>query len=149
MSSDELERMGLVPFVKTSGGSGIHVVVPTTGKLGWKPFHHASSQISSLIAATAPQTFTTTMGKDNRKKRIFIDFHRNARSATAAAPYSLRARTNMPASTPLNWTDLESIDAPEDLNYSSLPGLVATSGDPWAEIDDHARDLPAAASTKT
>ncbi|WP_395446889.1 DNA ligase D [Aminobacter sp. UC22_36] len=146
---DELERMGLVPFVKTSGGSGIHVVVPTTGKLGWKPFHQASSQISSLIAATAPQTFTTTMGKDNRKKRIFIDFHRNARSATAAAPYSLRARTNMPASTPLNWTDLESIDAPQDLNYSSLPGLLATSGDPWAEINDHARDLPAAASTKT
>ena len=82
------------------------------------------------------------MGKDNRKKRIFIDFHRNARSATAAAPYSLRARTNMPASTPLSWPDLESIDAPADLNYSSLPGLVAKSGDPWADISDHARDLP-------
>ena len=139
---DELTKMGLVPFVKTSGGSGIHVVVPTTGKLGWKPFHQASSQISSQIAATAPQTFTTVMGKDNRKKRIFIDFHRNARSATAAAPYSLRARTNMPASTPLSWPDLESIDAPADLNYSSLPGLVAKSGDPWADIADHARDLP-------
>ncbi|WP_269931837.1 DNA ligase D [Aminobacter sp. HY435] len=144
----ELEKLGLVPFVKTSGGRGIHVVVPTTRKLGWKPFHQASSEISSLITATAPDTFTTVMGKDNRKKRIFIDFHRNARSATAAAPYSLRARTNMPASTPLSWTDLESIDAPEDLNYSSLPGLVASSGDPWAEIDDHARDLPAATRTK-
>jgi len=139
---DELAKMGLVPFVKTSGGSGIHVVVPTTGKLGWKQFHQASSEISSRIARTAPDTFTTVMGKDNRKKRIFIDFHRNARSATAAAPYSLRARTNMPASTPLSWADLESIDAPADLNYSSLPGLVARSGDPWAEISDHAKDLP-------
>lgn len=145
----ELEKLGLVPFVKTSGGRGIHVVVPTTRKLGWKPFHQASSEISSRIEATAPETFTTVMGKDNRKKRIFIDFHRNARSATAAAPYSLRARTNMPASTPLSWTDLESIDAPEDLNYSSLPGLVANSGDPWADIEDHARDLPAATRTKT
>lgn len=144
----ELEKLGLVPFVKTSGGRGIHVVVPTTGKLGWKPFHQASSEISSLIAATAPETFTTVMGKDNRKKRIFIDFHRNARSATAAAPYSLRARTGMPASTPLGWNDLESIDAPEDLNYSSLPGLVARSGDPWADIGDHARDLTTAISAK-
>lgn len=146
---DELTKMGLVPFVKTSGGSGIHVVVPTTGKLGWKQFHQASSEISSRIARTAPDTFTTVMGKDNRKKRIFIDFHRNARSATAAAPYSLRARTNMPASTPLSWADLESIDAPADLNYSSLPGLVARSGDPWADISDHAKDLPVEVTAKS
>ena len=70
------------------------------------------------------------MGKGNRKRRIFIDFHRNARGATAAAPYSLRARTNLPASTPVSWTDLESIDAPEDLNYSSLPGLLAAPAIP-------------------
>ena len=80
-------------------------------------------------------------GASNRKRRIFIDFHRNARSATAVAPYSLRARNNLPASAPLSWEDLEKIDAPEDLNYSSLPGLVAATGDPWAEIEDFARDL--------
>ncbi len=137
----ELEALGLVPFVKTSGGSGIHVVVPVTPKLDWKKTHQATSAIATRLAATAPQTFTTTMGKENRIKRIFIDFHRNARSHTAAAPYSLRARTNLPASTPLNWADLETIDAPEDLNYSSLPGLLDTFGDPWADIDDFAKDL--------
>ena len=89
------------------------------------------------------------MGKDNRKRRIFIDFHRNARSATSAAPYSLRARTNLPASTPLAWEDLESIDAPEDLNYSSLPGLMAVSGDPWADIEEFARDLPVSSAIRT
>ena len=92
--------------------------------------------------------FTTVMGKDNRKRRIFIDFHRNARSATAAAPYSLRAHTNLPASTPLSWENLESIDAPEDLNYSSLPGLLAGSGDAWSGIDDFARDLPVLSPAK-
>lgn len=117
----ELQTMGLVPFVKTSGGSGIHVVVPVTPKLAWQ----ATSYIAARVAATAPETFTTTMSKDNRKRRIFIDFHRNARSATAAAAYALRARNNFPASAPLSWTDLESIDAPEDLNYSSLPVLLA------------------------
>lgn len=145
----ELEALGLDPFVKTSGGRGIHVVVPTTGNLAWKNFHQATSEIATAIAATAPDTFVTMMGKENRKKRIFIDFHRNARSHTSAAPYSLRSRIGVSASTPLTWSDLESIDAPEDLNYSSLPGLVASSGDPWADINEFARDLPAPAKART
>ena len=139
----QLEGLGLVPFVKTSGGRGIHVVVPITPKSGWKEVHAATGTIAAALASTAPDTFTTTQGKQNRKRRIFIDFHRNARGATAAAPYSLRARTNLPASTPLSWEDLESIDSPLDLNYSSLPGLLTTSGDPWADINEFSRELPA------
>ena len=139
----ELETLGLVPFVKTSGGKGIHVVVPVKPKLDWKAVHTITGAIAARIAKTEEQTFTTALAKQYRKRRIFIDFHRNARSATAAAPYSLRARTHLPASAPLSWDDLEAIDAPEDLNYSSLPGLLAGSGDPWADINDFARDLPA------
>jgi DNA primase len=84
------------------------------------------------------------MAKDKRARRIFIDFHRNYRGATAVAPYSLRARANLPASTPVNWSDLPSIDAPEDLNYSTLPGILTNSGDPWAAMDQDAGDLSAA-----
>jgi bifunctional non-homologous end joining protein LigD len=137
-----LEKLGLVPFVKTTGGKGAHVVAPIKPRHDWKKVHQATSAIASMIAAADPQTFTTIMGKSNRKRLIFLDFHRNARSATWAAPYTLRARTHVAASTPLAWADFESIDAPEDLNYSSLPGLVATAGDPWAEIDDSATELP-------
>ena len=100
----ELEALGLVPFVKTSGGKGIHVVVPIDAEARLEegaPGDRRDRRAAS--PPTAPDTFTTIMGKDNRKRRIFIDFHRNARSATAAAPYSLRARTNLPASTPLSW----------------------------------------------
>jgi DNA ligase D len=138
----ELEGMGLVPFVKTSGGKGVHVVVPIRPARGWKQVHAATRDIAARIAATAPATFTTTMGAENRRGRIFIDFHRNARGATAVAPWSLRARPNLPASAPLRWNDLETVDAPEDLNYTSLPGLMSASGDPWADIDDFARGLP-------
>ncbi|MGF1624704.1 MAG: DNA ligase D, partial [Alphaproteobacteria bacterium] len=145
----ELEALGLVPFVKTSGGKGLHVVVPLKPKLGWKQVHQATGEIAARIAKASPRTFTATMGKENRKRLIFIDFHRNARSATAVAPYSLRARTSLPASVPLNWEDLESIDAPEDLNYSSLPSLLATSGDPWSEINDFARDLRVLSQART
>ena len=136
-----LADLGLHPFVKTSGGKGLHVVVPLKPRLNWKQIHAATGDIAIRIAALDPGTFTTNMAKDKRRKRIFIDFHRNARSATAAAPYSLRARSNLPASAPVNWNDLESIDGPEDLNYSTLPGFLGSSGDPWSNIDDFASDL--------
>ncbi|KQU95639.1 DNA ligase D [Devosia sp. Root105] len=139
----ELEAFGLVPFVKTSGGKGLHLVVPIEPKQNWKQVHAVTGEMAATMAKTAPDTFVTTIGAQNRKRRILIDIHRNARSATAVSPYSLRARTNMPASTPLDWRDLESIDAPVDLNYSTLPGLLTTSGDPWAEINLSARPLPA------
>jgi DNA ligase D len=138
----ELEGLGLAPFVKTSGGKGIHIVVPVTPKLAWKEAHKAAGDIAARLAATAEDTFTTKMGKENRRRRVFIDFHRNSRGATSAAPYSLRAKPHLPASTPIRWSDLESIDSPEDLNYSSLPGLLTTSSDPWADIHEFARDLP-------
>jgi len=144
----QLEGLGLTPFVKTSGGKGVHVVVPTTAKLGWKQFHQSAGEIAARIARGSPDTFTTTMGKSNRKRRIFIDFHRNARSHTSAAPYTLRGRPYTPASTPLTWSNLESIDAPEDLNYSSLPELLTTTGDPWADINEHARDFPTPSKAK-
>jgi DNA ligase D len=139
----ELIGMGLVPFVKTSGGKGVHIVVPTTRTLSWRATHAASARIAESLAATGPDTFVTVMGAQNRKRRIFIDYHRNARSATAVAAYSLRARTHLPASTPIEWRDLESIDSPQDLNYSTLPRLLTMSGDPWTDIDESSRDLPA------
>ncbi len=140
---EQLEALGLTGFAKTTGGKGVHVVVPVTPKLDWKVVHQATGEIAAKIAATAPDSFTTVMGAANRNRRIFIDFHRNARSATAVAPYSLRARNNLPASAPLTWENLENIDAPQDLNYASLPALMAASGDPWVDIDDFAGDLPA------
>ncbi|MEO6395059.1 MAG: DNA ligase D [Devosia sp.] len=141
---DYLEGLGLTPFVKTSGGKGLHVVVPLKPKLDWKKAHAGTGEIASAIARAAPETFVVNMAKDKRPKRIFIDFHRNYRGATAVAPYSLRARANLPASTPVNWSDLKSIDAPEDLNYSTLPGILNVSGDPWAAMDRDAGDLSAA-----
>jgi len=139
---DHLAALGLAPFVKTTGGRGLHVVVPIRPKHAWRKVHDATGAIARRIEATAPDLFTTTQGPGNRRGRIFIDFHRNARSATTVAPYSLRARNTLPASAPLTWDILASIDAPADLNYASLPGLVSASGDPWAEIDASARDLP-------
>ncbi|MBN9346063.1 MAG: DNA ligase D [Devosia sp.] len=140
-----LEGIGLTPYVKTSGGKGLHVVVPLKPKLDWKKTHAATGEIAARIAKAAPETFVVNMAKDKRSRRIFIDFHRNYRGATAVAPYSLRAKPNLPASTPLHWDDLRSVSAPEDLNYSTVPAIVSANGDPWATMDDDAGDLAAAA----
>ena len=137
-----LAGLGLVPFVKTSGGKGVHVVVPIEPKKTWKTVHAMTGKIAEAIAATAPEVFITTMSKKQRGGRIFIDFHRNYQGATAVAPYSLRARPGLPVSTPLHWDDLESVDAPQEFNYSSVPGLLEGTGDAWAEIDQAAKPLP-------
>jgi bifunctional non-homologous end joining protein LigD len=144
----ELTSLGLAPFVKTSGGKGIHVVVPINRRHSWKEVHGTSGKIASLLAKKFPGTFVANMSKKQRKNRIFVDFHRNARSATAVAAFSLRARAGLPASTPLDWDDLASIDAPADLNYASLPSFLSNSGDPWAGIDASACSLGAELAAK-
>jgi DNA ligase D len=140
---DSLKALGLTPFLKTSGKKGIHVVVPIRRQIGWKELHELSGRIAAGIATRFPEDFTANMAKAKRNRRIFLDFHRNARSATAVGVYSLRAVRGLPASTPVAWDDLASIDAPEDLNYASVPGFLNHSGDPWADIDASATALDA------
>ena len=139
----ELRRLKLTPFVKTSGKKGIHVVVPIKRLYSWKQLHEASGRIAVSLAKAFPDTFTAMMGKAQRKKLIFVDFHRNARSATAVGVYSVRAVKGLPVSTPVAWENLDSIDDPADLNYSTVPGILTNSGDPWVEMDASAASLGA------
>ncbi len=134
----ELERADIVSFAKTSGKKGLHVVVPIKRLVSWKELHDLSGKIATSMARRFPETFTAMMSKSERRRRIFLDFHRNARSATAVGAYSLRAVSGLPASTPVAWEDLDSIDAPDDLNYATVPGFLSNSGDPWAEMDKSA-----------
>jgi DNA ligase D len=139
---EELARLKLTAFVKTSGKKGIHLVVPIKRLYTWKQLHTTSGKIASALAKRFPGTFTATMGKSNRTGIIFVDIHRNARSATAVGAYSLRAAKGLPASTPVAWDDLDSIDAPQDLNYATVPGFLQNAGDPWSEMDASAASLP-------
>ncbi len=138
---DELAALDLPAFVKTSGKKGIHLVVPIKRLYSWKQVHETSGRIAVSLAKRFPASFTATMGKSNRAGIIFVDFHRNARSATAVGAFSLRAARGLPASTPIAWADLDSIDAPQDLNYSSVPGILERAGDPWADMDASAATL--------
>src|SRR5258708_36065779 len=104
---EPLAGVGLQSFAKTTGGKGLHVVVPVVPKLGWDAIKEFSRWVAERFVAHYPDRFTANMGKRARQGRIFIDYLRNARGATAIGAYSARARAGAPVSTPLSWDEVE------------------------------------------
>jgi DNA ligase D len=138
-----LRELGLVPFLKTTGGKGLHVVVPITRRHTWPEVRRFCEAFARQQAQQAPKRFTANMAKRERRGRIYLDYLRNARSATAVGAYSLRARPGVPASTPLDWTELAQLDSAKEPNWATVPERLAQDGfaDPWAGIDAAARAL--------
>ena len=132
---ERLEGIGLRSFAKTTGGKGIHVVVPIRRGPGWEEIKALSTGIAMIFVREQPDRFTTNMSKARRKGRIFIDTLRNRRGATWIAPYSMRARPGAPVSTPLAWSELTPKLRPERLNVLTIPERLSRSAkDPWKEM---------------
>ncbi len=108
---DRLATLGLASWVKTTGGKGLHVVVPLTGANSWEEVKNFSQAIAQSLAKEAPDQYTSKMSKAGRENKIFIDYLRNSRGATAVAAYSTRARSRATVSVPLSWEEL----SPHDL----------------------------------
>ncbi|WP_321935205.1 DNA ligase D [Paraburkholderia sp. J8-2] len=104
-----LDELTLRSFVKTSGGKGLHIVVPLTGKLGWSEVKAFSKALARHVAHVVPDRFSAVSGPRNRVGRIFIDYLRNARGATSAAEFSVRARPGMGVSMPVSWEELDAV----------------------------------------
>jgi bifunctional non-homologous end joining protein LigD len=138
---EALQNLGLVPFVKTTGGKGLHVVVPLARRQAWPEVRRFSEAFATHMARRLPTRFTSNMAKSSRRGRIFLDYLRNARGATAVAVYSLRARPGVTASTPVTWEELVEIDDPTDFNYATVPVRLREVDDPWAELAQSARPL--------
>jgi DNA ligase D len=136
-----LEDLGFTPFVKTTGGKGLHVVVALARRQAWPDVRRFAEAFAVHMARRLPTRFTSNMAKSSRRGRIFLDYLRNARSATAVAAYSLRARPGVPASTPVTWEELVEVDDPADLNYATVPVRLTEVEDPWAELAGSARPL--------
>lgn len=144
---ERLETIGLVAFCKTTGGKGLHVVTPLLVRagdgIGWdeaKTFAHA---VSAQMADDSPSRFLVKMTKRLRTGRIFIDYLRNDRTATAVAPLSPRARPGAPVSMPLEWTAVRKTLDPTRFDIRSVPALLARST-AWADYHKSARPLKAA-----
>ncbi|WP_458217038.1 DNA ligase D [Paracidovorax citrulli] len=130
-----LEELGLVGFLKTSGGKGLHVVVPIARRLEWDPVKSFAQAVVEQIARTIPQRFVAKSGPRNRVGRIFIDYLRNGRGATTAAAFSARARHGLGASIPVWWEELPTLRSGAHWTIADAAERVAevAGNDPWAE----------------
>jgi bifunctional non-homologous end joining protein LigD len=131
---DLLAGFGLRSWVKTSGGNGLHVMVPLDGRETYDRVLGCAETIARLAIARAPSLFTLDMRRARRRGRILIDVHRNHRGATLVSPYAVRERRGAPVSTPLEWSELERDVRPDDYHMGNLQLRLATRSDPMANF---------------
>ncbi|WP_421696065.1 DNA ligase D [Aestuariivirga sp.] len=132
---DRLKGLGLRSFVKTSGGKGLHVTVPIIPSLDWDTAKDFTKAVAQEMAADRPERYIATMSKARRKGKIFIDYLRNGRGATAVAPYSTRARPGAAVAMPIDWSELPSL--PSAAHYTvknAVQRMSKLKEDPWAEL---------------
>jgi bifunctional non-homologous end joining protein LigD len=132
---DFLSELGLKSFLKTSGGKGLHLVVPLKRNHSWDEVDQFSRAIADAIVTASPQHYIATMSKKARAGKIFIDYLRNKRGATSVAPYSIRARAGAPVSMPCDWKELPKLTSGSQFDMQ-LAIRRAGKADPWAAMAD-------------
>ena len=137
----KLEDLGLAAFAKTTGGKGLHIVVPLVRRQGWDEVKEFCREFAETFVREAPELYTANMSKAKRRGKIFIDYLRNARGATAVAAYSTRARPGAPVSTPIDWDELAALRS-DQYTLRNLGRRLAERGrDPWEQFDDARRPI--------
>ncbi|RII77006.1 DNA ligase D [Pseudomonas monteilii] len=129
-----LDELGLKVFLKTSGGKGMHLVVPLTRRAGWDEVKDFSHALVNHMAGLFPDRLSAVSGPKNRVGRIFIDYLRNGKGATTVAAYSLRAREGLPVSVPIWREELSQLKGANQWNIGNLHTRLAQVEDPWAEM---------------
>lgn len=127
-----LKELKLESFVRTSGGKGLHVVVPIAPKSTWDEAAGFAHHIALGLAVHEPKRFVANMRKELRKGKIFVDYLRNQRSSTSVASYSTRNRPGAPVALPVSWTELPKLKGPAEFTVRNVPARLAKlKRDPW------------------
>ena len=135
-----LGELGIAGFPKTSGGRGIHIYVRIEPRWTFTDVRHAAIAFGRELERRLPDAVTTKWWKEERGRRIFIDYNQNARDRTIASAYSIRPKPGAPVSAPVAWEELPEV-APEDFTVATMPARFAEIGDRHAAIDDVAHSL--------
>lgn len=125
-----LDALGLESFVRTTGGRGLHVVAPLVRRNSWEEIHEFAKAVAASLVAEEPDGYVAQAAKKERRGRVFLDYLRNSRGATAVASYSTRARAGAPVATPLAWDELEEIDGGGAFGIEAVEERMAQP-DPW------------------
>jgi bifunctional non-homologous end joining protein LigD len=138
--------VGLESFALLSGGKGIHVVVPLRPNAGWEQVREFSKQFATALAGADPERFTVALSKAKRRGKIFLDYLRNHRTATAVMPYSARARHGAPVAAPISWDELSGVERSDAFTIADVQTLLerAASAD-LANWGESSQGLPAIA----
>ena len=137
-----LDTLELRSFVKTTGGKGLHVVVPLEPTRAWGEAKAFCKVIAELLVRTFPDRFTSKLTKSTREGRIFVDYLRNAENATAIAAYSVRAKANAPVAMPVAWEQLKDDLRFDHFNVKNVPGLLRRRRrDPWSALTEVRQEL--------
>jgi bifunctional non-homologous end joining protein LigD len=130
---ERLSNLGLASFVKTTGGKGLHIVVPLTPEADWNAVRAFSRAVAESIVRESPEKYIATMSKTKRKGKLFIDYLRNARGATSVAAYSTRNLPGAPVSTPVAWDEVTAQLKADSYNICNIRHrLAGLEKDPWA-----------------
>jgi bifunctional non-homologous end joining protein LigD len=133
---DFLGELGLESFVKTSGGKGLHLVVPIARRHEWPYVAGFCQLVARAIERAAPSQFVSKMSKTARRDKIFVDYLRNQRGATAVAAYSTRAKPGAPVSMPIGWEELGKVTSADQFRIANaLRHVKSRKRDPWSGIE--------------
>jgi bifunctional non-homologous end joining protein LigD len=139
---DLLRDLGLSPFAMTTGSRGLHVVAPLRRTAGWEQLRELARAVAARLVAEHRSRLTTARYRSQRRGRIFLDTGRTTYAHHAAAPYSVRPKPNAPVATPLHWGELEERGlSSQAWTIETLPGRLASEGDPWRGIAGRARSV--------
>lgn len=138
-----MKDMKLQSFIKTTGGKGLHIVVPIAARYPWEMVKPFARSVADAMEKDSPKEYTANLSKAARKGRIFIDYLRNGKSATAVAPYSARAREHATISMPLEWKDVtEKLDPLRYTVETATALLAKQKHDPWEDFFELKQSLP-------
>lgn len=139
-----LRTVQLESYILSTGGKGLHVVCPIEPRQEWPEVKAFARGVAESLAAASPDRYTTNIRKAAREGRIFIDYLRNDRSATAICPYSTRNRPGATIAVPMAWEDLQALESPHPVTLTDKAALERLWGDdPWAGYFDVRQTLPA------
>ncbi len=138
--ADMLRAWGAEPFVKTSGGRGLHVFVAIEPRWEFLDVRHAAIALGRALERALPDLVTTAWWKEERGARVFVDYNQMARDRTMASAWSVRARSGAPVSMPVTWESLPEVD-PDDFTLRTVPRIRQEAGNPWAALGSSRFDI--------
>jgi bifunctional non-homologous end joining protein LigD len=139
-----LDELGLASFAKTSGGKGLHIVLPLRPNHDWDTVKRLAHAIVVHLAQTIPKRFVAKSGAKNRVGRIYIDYLRNAFGATTIAAWSARARPGLGVSVPIAWTELDKLSSGAHWSVANIGERLERGNAPWDACEASRQDVSAA-----